>query len=84
MVLGEGQQNTCGTTKLGKKKVDTPDFFLTTQAVLAAEFEFTVETFTFERTAGVLADPVAVAVVAHGWEYGLKMGENIVLRKIKM
>ena len=63
--LGEGEEETSGTTHLGEDDVDTPDLTLAAEAVLADEAELTVETFAFVGAAGSGGDAVEVAVVAH-------------------
>jgi len=63
--LGEGEEKTGGTTHLGEDDVDTPDLGLATEAVLADEAEFTVETLAFVGTARRSGDAVEVAVVTH-------------------
>jgi len=63
--LGEGEEETSGTTHLGEDDVDAPDLTLAAEAVLADEAELTVETFAFVGAAGSGGDAVEVAVVAH-------------------
>ena len=63
--LGEGEEETSGTTHLGEDNVDAPDFTLATETVLTDEAEFTIKTFTFVGTTGSGGDTVEVAVVAH-------------------
>eukprot|EP01084_Bolivina_argentea_P253263 425353_1 len=65
VVLGQGQEETGGTTHLGEDDVDTPDLTLAAEAVLSAQAELAVETLRLERTTGGLEDRVKVAVVAH-------------------
>ncbi len=56
VVLLEGKEGTGGLSDLGEGKVDAPDFTLATKAVLSAELELSIKTFTLKGATRSLGD----------------------------
>lgn len=65
MIFWEGQQDSSNFSDVGKKILDSPNFFLTSESVFSAQNELSIKTFLFESSGWSAEDLAEFMIVSH-------------------